>query len=68
MKDSYSKEEIIEMLNKRFEEDEKGNEDLDYVSWELGFQRGMEWQKKLDKRVLDLTERAKGLIGGFFGN
>ncbi len=61
-----SEEEIKKMLKEIFEMDNSfNNNTLDYVSWELGFQRGMEYQQKLDNRVLNLHEGAKGFLNKF---
>lgn len=61
-------EEITKFLRLQFSIDNKYHyKELDYISWEIGFQRGMEYQQKLDKRVLDLEKKAKGLLGDLMG-
>ena len=61
-------EEVKKMLKERFGNDKLNVKNLDYTSWELGFQRGMEYHRELDKRVLDLEKNAKGVISRFMGN
>lgn len=55
------------MLRERFDKDKLKNKDLDYISWELGFQRGMEYQMELDKRVIGLTEKAGNIVKKILG-
>lgn len=55
-------ERIKKMLDERFGKDKLRIKNLDYPSWELGFQRGMEYQMEMDKRVLNLEKGAKGFL------
>ncbi len=51
------------MLKERYSEDNAlNNNKLDYLSWETGFRRGMEYQQQLDQRVINLHQGAKGFI------
>ncbi len=54
--------EVKKMLKERFDEDKLHIKKLDYPSWEQGFQRGMEYQRELDNRVINLEKNAQGFI------
>ncbi len=59
-------EELKKMLKETYDKDNSFNKGkLNYVSWELGFQRGMEYQQKLDNRVIGLHEKGQALIDKF---
>ena len=53
---------VKEILKERFDKDKLNIKNLDYPSWERGFQRGMEYHRELDKRVIDLAKNSKGFI------
>lgn len=61
-------EAVKAMLKEIYNKDDSSNKNkLDYLSWQIGFQRGMEYQQKLDNRVIKQHESAKEFIYKILG-
>ncbi len=62
-------EELKRMLKEDYGKDnDLNNNKLDYPSWEIGFQRGMEYQQKLDNRVIKAHESSQNFIKKILGH